>query len=238
MRDPGDALAPEMAAETLLGLDNVPLELPIAGIGSRVLAAVLDYLIQLALQIVWVLVFLALGAVWGGGWKYVLYVAGAFSIDWVYFAGFEVVLAGRTPGKKALRLRVVTREGGTPAASALLVRNLVRLADFVIGVPLMVLDPLARRLGDRLAGTIVVHEHAAGQDVLLRRIPERWQAADVALVESLLARSTEMEAVRAENLARRLVGWIEKDRPGFLDGVDRSGGPVETLRRAFQAEKR
>ena len=54
----------------------------------------------------------------------------------------------------ALRLRVVTAEGGRPGASALLMRNLVRALDLVFGIPLMAVDPLSRRLGDRLAGTL------------------------------------------------------------------------------------
>lgn len=234
-----DAGLPRTGAETVLGIDNVPMELPIAGVGSRILAVLLDYLIQTVLQIAWLIaVLVGMGSLLRSSASVVLYLSGAFAIDWAYFAGAELLMGGRTPGKKAIRLRVVTREGGTPARSALLVRNLLRIADLVVGLPLMVFDPLARRLGDRLAGTVVVHEGLAGQDMTLRRVPEHWSAADVALVESFLARSDEMEAPRVESLARRLVDWIERDRPGFLEGIDRSRGPLETLRSAFQPEKR
>ena len=46
----------ETAAETVLGLDNIPLEFPLAGVGSRVLAAFVDFLLQFVVQIVWVFV--------------------------------------------------------------------------------------------------------------------------------------------------------------------------------------
>lgn len=239
MSDWRGAGLPQGGAETVLGIDNVPLELPIAGVGSRILAALLDYLIQAALQIAWVVaVIIGMGSFLKSSGSLVLYFSGAFAIDWAYFAGAELLMGGRTPGKKALRLRVVTREGGTPARSALLVRNLLRIADLIVGLPLMAFDPLARRLGDRLAGTVVVHEGLAGQDMTLRRVPERWSAADVALVESLLARSNEIEAPRVESFARRLVDWIDRDHPAFFEGIDRAQGPLEMLRRAFQAEKR
>jgi len=234
-----DAGLPRTGAETVLGIDNVPLELPIAGVGSRILAAIIDYLIQTVLQIAWIVaVIVGIGSSFQRSGVLVLYLSGAFAIDWAYFAGAELLMGGRTPGKKAIRLRVVTREGGTPARSALLVRNLLRIADLVVGLPLMVFDPLARRLGDRLAGTVVVHEGLPGQDMTLRRVPDEWSAEDVALVESFLARSGEMEAHRVENFARRLVEWIDRDRPAFLEGIDRSRGPLETLRAAFQPEKR
>ena len=51
-----------IAAETVLGLDNVPLDLPLAGVGSRVLAAFLDYLLQFVVQIVWLAVAFGAGS--------------------------------------------------------------------------------------------------------------------------------------------------------------------------------
>jgi uncharacterized RDD family membrane protein YckC len=225
---------PGIAAETVLGLDNVPLDLPLAGVGSRVLAAFVDYLLQFLVQIVWFAVAFGTGSAVGEPvGAVVVYLAGAFAIDWAYFAGFEVALKGKTPGKKWVGLRVVTREGGTAGTSALLTRNLLRAVDVLVGVPMMAIDPLSRRLGDRLANTLVVHERPAGDEPVLRRIPRGWTGEDVALVESLLRRVGDLEPARADAMAHRIHERLAREEPGFLEGHGAGDGPLMTLRRAF-----
>ncbi|MEX2383483.1 MAG: RDD family protein [Thermoanaerobaculia bacterium] len=234
-----DGILPGIAAETVLGLDNAPLTLPVAGVGSRVLAAFLDGLIQGVLQIGWLIAcFWPVGFLGSDRtWRYVAYAFGAFLLDWVYFAGLEIAMRGRTPGKKMVGLRVVSRSGGTASAGALAVRNLLRPVDLLVGVLLMALDPLSRRLGDRLAGTLVVHDRAAADEPLLRRIPKGWQAEDVALVESLLRRVRDLEGPRADAMAYRVIERLEREEPSFLDGARGGGdGPVMVLRRAFGIE--
>jgi uncharacterized RDD family membrane protein YckC len=211
----------------------------VAGVGSRVLAAILDGLIQIVLQLVWLfaLGFFTALAGWGGAVLFVGFFAGSFLIDWAYFAGTEIAMHGRTPGKKAVGLRVVTRGGGSAGAGALMTRNLVRVVDLIVGIPLMAIDPLSRRLGDRLAGTIVIHDRVAAAEPLLRRVPAGWQAADVALVESLLRRSRDLEPARADEMAYRVLDRLEREQPAFLEGARRPGdGPMTILRRAFGVE--
>jgi uncharacterized RDD family membrane protein YckC len=227
-------LADGVAAETVLGLDNVPLVLPVAGAGPRVLAAFLDYLLQGLVQIVWLIVAMAALRPLGRGVGFVvIYLAGAFAIDWAYFAGTEIAMHGRTPGKKAIGLRVVTREGGTAGTSALLIRNLLRTVDVFVGVPMMMLDPLARRLGDRLANTIVVHDRPGAKELVARRVPRSWNAEDVALVESLLRRASDLEPARAEAMARQVLERLSRDDPAFLEGERAGEEPLTALRRAF-----
>src|SRR6185436_12368723 len=60
-----------------------------------------------------------------------LYLLVAFAMQWLYGAAFETVLAGRTPGKLALSLRVVKEDGGPAAFPEFLLRNLLRTADFL-----------------------------------------------------------------------------------------------------------
>jgi len=202
-------------------------------VGSRVLAAIFDGLIQGILQFGWLLlVFVALSDL-DRAVTLVLYLAGAFLIDWAYFAGTEIVMNGRTPGKRIVGLRVVTREGGSASTGALLTRNLLRVVDVIVGVPLMAIDPLSRRLGDRLAGTIVVHDRPAAAEPLLRRIPKGWTGEDVALVESLLRRAGELEPARADEMAYRIVERLEREEPGFLEDGRPGEPPLVRLRQAF-----
>lgn len=228
--------SPAVPEGTILGLDNVFLTLPIAGVGSRILAAFVDGMIQFAIQLIWVISWFAAIPNRPGAWTVVVYFAGAFAIDSSYFAGSEILMRGRTLGKKALGLRVVTRVGGTASTGALLTRNLIRIVDVIVGVPLMAIDPLSRRLGDRLAGTVVVHDRAAEKEPLLRRIPHGWQGEDVALVESLLRRAKDLEPERAEAMARQVLARLEREQPEFLVGVWREGGALGAIRHAFGVE--
>ncbi len=82
---------------------------------------------------------------------------------WAWPTFFELAWRGQTPGKRALGLRVVERDGGAVGWRATLVRNLIRPADMLPGLGLVslvvaCLDPERRRLGDLVAGTLVIRE--------------------------------------------------------------------------------
>ena len=86
-----------------------------------------------------------------------------FLVEWVYFVAFEAAWNGTTPGKRVLRLRVV-KTGGYPLSFMdIVLRNLLRTADFLpvgylLGLLVMTWDGRFARLGDRAAGTMVVIE--------------------------------------------------------------------------------
>ncbi len=232
----GDSLP----AETVLGIDNVPVTLPVARMGSRVLACFIDYVVIGLAMIAWIVGWITLVA-WqrpGGGWAVVIAILGLFLLDYGYFAGVEIATGGRTFGKTLFHLRVVTRAGGRPGPASLMVRNLVRSIDLFVGVPLGAIDPLARRLGDRLAGTLVVHEARAGAPLTLRRVPRNWGPRQVAILESYLRRVEDLEPERAASLGRQLLDLIKRDDPEFLNGIDAVLDPVDALRRATQAGDR
>jgi uncharacterized RDD family membrane protein YckC len=225
------------APETVLGLDNVPLDLPVAGVGTRVLAGFLDYLVVTIADVGWTVAMVALGTALSDKVWIVVAVAilGYFLLEYGYFAGFELYLDGQTPGKRALGLRVVDQAGGRAEPRALLVRNAVRLVDLLVGVPLMAMDPLARRVGDRLGGTLVVHETREKGGLLVRRVPRGWQARDVAVVESYFRRRQQLEPGRREELARRLLEAVRRDDPELLAAA--AGlQPEQALQQALQIE--
>lgn len=231
----------ERGEETILALDNVPLELPVAGVGSRILAGFLDYALVTLLMLGWVVLLVftldaARKAGPGAGWWLALLILGLFAIEYGYFSGLELLMGGRTIGKRALGLRVVTREGGRPGPAALLLRNAVRTGDLLVGVPLMAFDPLARRLGDRLAGTLVVHSRPREKEVVLGHVPRGWSGREVAVAESFLRRAGDLEPHRARPMARRLLELIERDDPTLMSGIAPDRDPVETLRRVLGVE--
>lgn len=126
-----------------------------------------------------------------------------FSFYFGYFAIFEAVWNGQTPGKRAARIRVIKESGRpiTPAESV--ARNLMRIVDqlpafYGLGIASVLISSQNKRLGDFVAGTIVVHERtlqdirplweAAKTPVTVKYGAERLTPEDFALMESFLNR--------------------------------------------------
>jgi uncharacterized RDD family membrane protein YckC/uncharacterized membrane protein SpoIIM required for sporulation len=155
--------------------EHVVLDLEIAGIGSRALAAILDMLI-LAGGTLGVVVMLAILAGYGltvGRVGQALLLLGGF-VSWTgYFILFEGLRGGQTPGKRIIGIRVVMDTGHAVTPSAAAVRNLVRWADFLpppylIGMLLVAFQPRGKRLGDLVAGTVVVRDRPSDTPVRRR----------------------------------------------------------------------
>jgi len=213
--------------EAILGLDNVALELPIAHIGSRILAAFADYLLLFVALVVALVIFLIAVPRLSffnedvGMWGFALAVLVLVTLHWMYFIFFEIVMDGGSPGKRLAGIRVVSRDGGKVGGGAIVLRSLVREIDIMVGVLFMVLDPLARRVGDRLGGTLVIHDKPV-EAVALGTLPRGWGAREAQVVEALLDRRDELDPWRGQRLAGRLVRLIEHCDPHFL--ADRTTG--------------
>jgi uncharacterized RDD family membrane protein YckC len=155
--------------------ENVAFGYDVAGIGSRFLAAVVDTLIILVLQVVVNLTLLALvlslfrdrldfdsPAV---GWLIAAFGLIAFAFFWGYYIFFEMLWNGQSPGKRWAGLRVIRTDGTPITLAESIVRNLVRIVDFLpayygVGVVTMFVNGQSRRLGDLAAGTLVVRDRA------------------------------------------------------------------------------
>jgi uncharacterized RDD family membrane protein YckC len=241
--------------DEIRGLDNIALDLRPAGVGSRILAGLLDYLLLfLILSVVigmLVLLGIALAPVVDPSRDtfvfvvlVVVFILIPFLVNWGYFIFLEISGNGQTPGKRQAKIRVVGRLGGTASTRSIVIRNLLRDIDLIIGVPLMATDGRCRRLGDRLAGTLVVHEAASSKETTERRMgrmPASWGASQVAVVEALFERAGELESEHVQRLGRRLVALVQRDAPELLDEPARSRpeadpNPLRTLREALQLE--
>ncbi len=233
----------------ILGLDNVPLELPLAGVGSRSLAAIIDYLFLAALAGLWGTACLVTSGLldFAASWMWAIFTLGLFFLQWGYFAALEIVMQGQTPGKSFVGLRVVSYQGGRSSAGAIVMRNLIRTVDLAFGLAAMAIDRRSRRLGDMAAGTLVVHQQApgSGDEVELRRVPASWGAREIRVVESFLRRAARMEPQRAQALAEKILRWIRREEEDFAVetgaavAVDRMGPTddrLALLRHILQAE--
>jgi uncharacterized RDD family membrane protein YckC len=220
----------------------------LAGPGRRSAAWSLDAVVQVILLSLFGSVAALFGVVGLDGVGTGGMLLAVFFVQWFYGAFFEVLWSGRTPGKLAFKLRVVTESGAPARLPQLVLRNLLRGADFLpvgygIGVFVMLLDGRLRRIGDQVAGTVVVDESQG--DVLgsapirppvseeeRRALPARVELTreELAVIEELLRRRAKMSDGRANELAALLAPALT-DAIGFEapDGA----GPERALVLAY-----
>lgn len=201
--------------------EHVVLDYEIAGLGSRAAAALIDILILGGLALssgILLAIMNRMGLSPGRLGGAVLILIG-FAAWYGYFTLFEGLRGGQTPGKRRLGLRVVADTGQPAGIGAAAIRNLLRPADFLpppylLGALLVGLHPRAKRLGDMVAGTVVVRDRPQEDQVRLAPLPEEGIAApelgdeEFRLLGSFLARSGELSpetrARLAEGLSTRL----------------------------------
>jgi uncharacterized RDD family membrane protein YckC len=144
--------------------EGVELELVLAGVGSRLVATLLDLIIMgTVLFALWIVGFATAAPSEGGGVLGAVVIVLTFLVVFGYDVAFETLASGRTPGKRAAGLRVVRLGGEPPGFLAAAVRNLLRLVDllpafYATGVLCILVTARNQRLGDLAAGTLVVRE--------------------------------------------------------------------------------
>ena len=132
-----------------------------------------------------------------------------FAIYWGYFAIFEIVWKGQTPGKRVAGIRVIKESGRPINAYEAIGRNFMRAVDMQPGIfygfalVCMMLNKQSRRLGDFVAGTVVVHEkpselvrptwNTAPQTASASAGMGKVSAEELVLIETYLSRRFELE---------------------------------------------
>ena len=191
--------------------EQIALEFPLAGAGSRFLALAIDSFVQVAVLIV--LALLALLALWFRSlgyqslatWVFALLVLSGFLLYYGYFAVFEALWGGQTPGKRAVGLRVISVTGQPITAFDALLRNLLRIVDqmpgiYAVGVLSIFFTARNQRLGDLVAGTVVVQEHGPPQTELQSAVPAsatrlgaaRLTIEEVEVIQTFLTRRADL----------------------------------------------
>lgn len=141
--------------------EGVSLELPLAGLGSRFVAVLVDCLLQ-GLAFTALIVALVVSDTRGyAAWASMA--AGIFALLFVYPVAFELGAGGRTPGKRWSNLRVVCDDGSPVTFRGSALRNVLRLVDilpavYLVGTIAIFATRNNQRLGDLAAGTLVVRE--------------------------------------------------------------------------------
>jgi uncharacterized RDD family membrane protein YckC len=226
--------------------EAVALSVDVAGLGSRMIAALIDLLIQGAALLA---VGLAIGGLGGSSSSTpltIVFFVALFLIAWAYYPLFEALWNGATPGKRAQRLRVVKTDGQPVTVGPVLVRNLIRFVDLLpgaygVGAITMLLTRRSQRLGDLAAGTMVIRDRkppdphelsllpSSGRDEIARRIDvAALTDRDYELVRSFLQRRDSLRPEARTTLARQIASAlrtsahapsIDVDDETFLEAV-------------------
>jgi len=148
--------------------EQTSLEFPLAGIGSRFLALAADTLLQTTFFLVLGIAGIALSTInllttIGRQWVIAILLFIFFAVQFGYFALFESLWNGQTPGKRWTRLRVIKDDGRPITSYDAILRNLLRTVDalptlYATGIICILLSRENKRVGDFAAGTVVIHE--------------------------------------------------------------------------------
>lgn len=149
-----------MSELTIVTPEHVHIRLEPAGAASRFLAILIDSFIVFSISSV-IMGTLAMGL--PRGIAMAIGITTVFLLQWGWHVYFEVRHQGRTPGKRALHLRVIDARGLPVSLYQSLVRNITRVLDFApafygIGAIVIMASPTRRRLGDIVADTLVIRE--------------------------------------------------------------------------------
>jgi uncharacterized membrane protein SpoIIM required for sporulation/uncharacterized RDD family membrane protein YckC len=231
-----DQLAQTVDIETP---ELVVVSYTIAGFGSRIYAGLIDLLICIATLVAVAVATLAAGpsgprddSGMSGAWAVAITVIFQFIILWGYYLLFEGLMDGQTPGKKMLGLRAVRDGGYSVGFSASAVRNLMRIVDlqpvftYAVGITSIAVTKSGKRLGDIVAGTLVVRETMVRQPV---RPPTRSRREPAAPATAA--------ALLDDNELQLLARWA--DRRAELDADRRrelTAQVANRLRRALPAD--
>jgi uncharacterized membrane protein SpoIIM required for sporulation/uncharacterized RDD family membrane protein YckC len=243
----------------------VVLSYTIAGLGSRVYAALIDLVICAVVLIAFVIGLVVLVGPTresqaesnaSTAWAVAIIVLFQFAILWGYYLLFEGFNDGQTLGKRLLKLRAVRDGGYSIGFSASAVRNLVRIVDlqpaftYAIGIGSVLFSKSGKRLGDIVAGTIVVRESFIRQPSLpgavaqpstdgLVTVPLSAQLSDdeFRLLERWAERRNSLEPQRRRELTAQVAARLR--RTVSLGDPARESAElarlVETERRARQS---
>lgn len=158
---------------TLSTPEQVELDFALAGIGNRVFALFIDYqILALVLTlhaVLWLFVAIQLIDYFSrlGGpfdalalWLLAIFLVLNFAIFTGYFVFFETRYQGQTPGKRLAKIRVIRDDGRPVRLNQAVLRSLLRPVDdlFFIGLCFILLNQQEKRIGDLVAGTLVVQE--------------------------------------------------------------------------------
>lgn len=237
--------------------EQINLEYELAGIGSRFMALFVDLLIQAIAGIVILIVMWFTGFAFhpfrsGKTWMLAVTALLIFGVQWGYFALFEILWKGQTPGKRQAGIRVINESGRQASVYEAVARNLLRVIDalpgpYAVGAVVMFLSPQSKRIGDYVAGTVVVHDRKIEDEAIFFNTPSDGAADincaelstdDLRILETFLQRRLDLPPEVRQKTAERLASHF-REKCSIPEGTHTDHeNLLETLVRGFRRSGR
>jgi len=196
--------------------EAIDLSAQLAGPVPRALAYSIDLLIRTVILSV---LFIVLGLMGKAGMG--IFMLLSFFMEWFYPLFFEVLRNGQTPGKKRMHLAVVNDDLTPVTWSTSMIRNLLRVADFLpvgylFGLISICLNRNFQRLGDIAAGSVVIHRHIPPKNLNLPAVSAQsptfvLSIEDHVAMIGFAQRHEHLSAARQIELAELLTGVTKKE---------------------------
>lgn len=145
-----------MQTINVLTTQNVTIQYPVASLGDRIVAFLIDMVILIFYTIAIIALFINIELeVW---WVWMVFTA----FPWMFYhVAFEIFMNGQSPGKRAMQIQVVRLDGTEPTIGNYLIRWIFGFIDFwllsgAVAVVVIAVSGKGQRLGDVVAGTSVV----------------------------------------------------------------------------------
>lgn len=245
MQTPADTDDGRLRVDSVTG---VPLELAIAGPGGRSFAFIIDFHIRVLVALAWFGAFALVADDFGD--------SRSETPDWFFWAWFlpptilylfyhpvlEILMAGRTPGKRMAGVRIVTVEGMVPGSGSIVVRNLFRFVDglpffYLVGLGCTIATRRNQRIGDLAAGTVLIYDDG-GQSEGLEGLSQAGRTTGITtgeaeLVQDLIDRWATLDPEDRLDLAGRLLARLDPASPATQAGLLNDANALAALQRVL-----
>ncbi|MBE7169958.1 MAG: RDD family protein [Williamsia sp.] len=204
-----------MSSIKITTTQNIDIEYELAGIGERIVATILDSLIKAAYVFIAMMIFTRMHMSETGEWIYGIVLV---VLPWSFYSLIsEVFMNGQSLGKRTMNTRVVSVDGGQATVGQYIIRWLFLPIDFYFSFYAcafltVVLSSRSQRLGDMIAGTIVIKTvipRTNFQQTIVAPPPARPDDYVVTFPEAASLTDPEMQLIRDVVLAVRRTGNIQ-----------------------------
>jgi uncharacterized RDD family membrane protein YckC len=232
MNNPHKTPSPSSDYLRIQSAEGMDYQLEIAGMGARSYAFLIDWHIRLLLAISWLLACGLIFYSWEDlrnvfkpdhpAYTGLVVIAPAMLIYFLYHPLLEILMAGRTPGKRMTGVRLVDLQGHTPGIGALLLRNVFRLIDslpgfYFLGLVAVGMTGKHQRIGDLAAGLVLVYDNVDKSNSLQQiadlTLHSHLSSDDQTLLLDLLKRWDDLSAERRTQFAKQFLTKIGRSIP-------------------------
>lgn len=215
---------------TIDSADALHYSLDIAGVGARTYAFVIDWHIRLLFALLWIFVSMTLmfnvdgiGEIFseetGNTATAVIIFLPAAIGYFFYHPILEILMHGRTPGKRIAGVRLVSTRGHIPSIGSLLIRNIFRIIDsmptiYTVGLMVCIFTKNHVRIGDMAAGTILVYENKTSStisDIVEQTLNTSIPADDYELLLDIIERWGQLQSENRLQLGHQFLRKIGND---------------------------